>query len=363
MANRDGREELGKLAIEPTVTLFSTFPTFDASSRLIPVAGEVKFRPDRGSGLVATEQVMDGLSGPISRTRVSTGYSASLPHEIHDIDGDNAAPYWVLMMMACGFFADIDTVAKTVTFTPDPISMAVFVDPFIVDQNPTTVAFKNIKSDAGDGTTRADTARDVANATGSMDFRFADGEFVIHTMNVVGLVETEFLNDGTTDLSGVGAFESGVDSPEPSVNLTCVFTEIGVGALAFASVSEISVQSNADLTGQPNMNDANGMGITPPRFLVGSPATLDLVIADTDGIDAKVWDSFFDGNSHLEVVVTVTMAGGRSIVYTFERCQYVDVQETGRNGYRALQISTELRREKLGDTTDLMKVVYTYGTP
>lgn len=321
-----------------------------AESRLAVADGDV----------ISNSGALDGNAGEVASTRGAIGRGGTLLTEIRDYSGTNAYPPFIKQLLASGL--ECSQASTAVTLTPSTKAITNWPGNTPGARSPASMTIVEVLSD----NELADEFTATQGAVLKTKLILGTNGLMQVSSEIVGLVvSNELLSVGTTDLSGFGGIISGQgDGPIVMKNATWAINYVdasGTTALTVARPKALEIEFNANIVRIEDPTATNGWGVAAV-FWDEAP-TVTIEFADSATLAEDIMAGFYSQAGFLDINVAIdTVSGGaRHLTVDVPRIQY-DAERTDGDGARMFAISGRAVREKNGDATPVLSVIWDYGT-
>jgi hypothetical protein len=358
MSNGLARQSrLRRVAIKPEATI----GTFTATGMLnVPAISGFTLTPDRGTGIIPRNDVVDGRAGTVKGVPGSYGWTLTGDQELQ-VETDTIFLPWVWTLMACGHSATINVGTKVVTLEPTIAAQAGYTGG-TANQSPCALSIAAVYDTDGvaDGVERA------RGGTGVCSLAFTAGERIRLSSTIKALVfetggASQMIDYGTPDLQTLGVWEAQT-LPVVATNCAVTFTDLSdATVMTLDDRQELSLdcgQSNPDIADPASLN---GLAVSPVFWDDG--ATLTLSVAASQANDIRFFGGWRDGRLY-SMTMTCGPAGNGRITVTIPFLQLSGApSRQDADGKDRLSLTFRVVRDDLGDDDAMYSIAYQYGTP
>lgn len=337
-----------RVALQLESTPGTADPT-GASTFMVP-ANDFSFSIDRGTGMIARDNVLDGEPGGICYVPGSRGATMSLTTEIHDFSNPagTADYYFTHLLLGCGFAAN-DTLAPITTFAPshEVISGATSI-PTGGSEGPQSLTFYHYNEGI---TGITDYQNKFVGSTGALTLNLNAGEIATAEVSLVGTLDTSSNWMETADPGLPTSFDSSVSCKPYVVRSASISLADDAANLAeIVTLSTLSINWNATTPENQDPTQEYGFGISPVLF-TGAP-TISFTIGATEenngigGAFAGFLQQFRDGaKGALQIVLDTGDNAASTMTISIPELQYTGVTWGDANGYTTYEIEAVAVRD------------------
>ena len=332
-----------------------------------PTGSELEFPARADSRLavgdgdaISNSDALDGLAGEVASTRGAIGRAGTLVTEIRDYSGQDPFPPFIKQLLASGMEATHST--PNITLTPSTKAITNWPGNTAGDRSPASMTIVEVLVDNN----TADELTATAGAVLKTKLILGTNGLMQVSSEIVGLVVNDtLLAVSDTDLSGFGAVPAN-QGASPIVMKGATWTinyvdSSGSTALSVARPKALEIEFNANIVRIEDPTATDGYA-TAAVFWDEAP-TVTIEFADAASLAEDIMAGFYTQTGFLDINVSIdtNTASSRTLTVDVPRIQY-DAERTNGDGARMFSISGRAVREKNGDTTAPLTIVWDYGT-
>ena len=332
----------------------------------LPTGSELEFPARADSRLavgdgdaISNSDALDGLAGEVASTRGAIGRAGTLVTEIRDYTGQDAFPPFIKQLLASGL--ECTQASTAVTLFPSTKAITNWPGNTPGARSPASMTIAEVLVDNN----TADEFTATSGGVLKSKLILGTNGLMQVSSEIVGLVvSNELLNVGDNDLSGFGAVPSNQgEAPIVMKGATWAINYVdssGSTALTVARPKGLEIEFNANIVRIEDPTATNGYA-TAAIFWDEAP-TVTIEFADSASLAEDIMAGFYSQTGFLDINVAIdTVSGGaRHLTVDVPRIQY-DAERTNGDGARMFSISGRAVREKNGDTTAPLTIVWDYG--